>query len=471
MKNKFSKTLLIAALAAAPAHADLSWTVTSSDANQSAVLYITTEGTSFTADGTYNLLSIDQVEYAFGLGNTPTALTGWGDMFGAAPPPFEQVLTGQVQVAGGTASIFEEFRASDPAGSNTARSGVAGSTSARTNGSSSDYDFIPTAVTLSPVSTVYNIGTVPPGSDFDVPGAVTGTQVGDGDTVRGEALISSSLLGGDTLGSFSQLNLFDGGTILRGFDAGPFDGTGSNIEVNITGGTVSSNFSARAGSTVNISGGIVREGFAASPGSTVNISGGSVGQLFGAFSRSVITISGGSIGGFFDARSGSTVNITGGTIGDGFDAQGGSTVNILGGSFGEQFEAQFNSTVNISGGSFGDGFDARSTSTVNLFGTSFVLDGEELTGLAFNEAFTITDRDVTLTGVLADGSAFEFDLNSVGSFSIDSIDSFNPGATLTVTLVPEPSSLALLGLGGLLVARRRREVRSLSFQSNENRIQ
>lgn len=49
------------------------------------------------------------------------------------------------------------------------------------------------------------------------------------------------------------------------------------------------------------------------------------------------------------------------------------------------------------------------------------------------EALTITDRNVTLSGVLADGSAFAFDLNSA---FVPGTDFFATLATLTVTLVP-----------------------------------
>ena len=73
--------------------------------------------------------------------------------------------------------------------------------------------------------------------------------------------------------------------------------------------------------------------------------------------------------------------------------------------------------------------------------------------MTFDEPFAISDRDVTLSGTLEDGSLFSFGLDS--SFD-NSGDFFDLGATLTVTLVPEPGSLALLGLGGLTMLRRRR---------------
>lgn len=360
---------------------------------------------------------------------------------------------------------------------------------------------------------VYNIGAVPTGSMFDITGAdipgtlTTGTQVGDGNPIFGENVITPAFLGGDTLGLNSQLNLFDGGEILFSFDAGPSNQLGSNIEVNIVGGTVGDSFNAFSGSTVNISGGsvgdffdafsgslinvtggIIGDLFSAASGSRITISGGSVGTDFGAFSGSTVNIAGGSVGEFFEANSGSTINISGGSVGelfeansgstvnisdgfvgDFFEANSGSTVNISGGSVGSLFgarngsmvnisggpvgnffEADFGSTVNLSGGSLGEPFNALDGSTASLLGTSFLLDGLEVTGLEFGEAFTIDARDVLLTGFLVDGSTFDFDLSGFGS------DFFDAGATLTVTLVPTPGAVGVLAMSGLLTARRRR---------------
>ena len=48
-----------------------------------------------------------------------------------------------------------------------------------------------------------------------------------------------------------------------------------------------------------------------------------------------------------------------------------------------------------------------------------------------DQAFTIENRDVILTGLLADGTAFSFDLNTEFYYG----EFFSPDATLTVTLV------------------------------------
>ena len=150
---------------------------------------------------------------------------------------------------------------------------------------------------------------------------------------------------------------------------------------------------------------------------------------------------------------GATLDIEGGIL-DNFAEIAESTVNMSGGSIGDFVDIFSGSTVNVSGGTIGEGFDAFSGSEINLFGTEFRLDGVLLEGLELGQAFTVVDRDVTLSGVFADGTAFSFDLDSVNfvgsSFFLPS------GATLTVTQVPEPTSLAILGLGGLALLRRRR---------------
>ena len=200
------------------------------------------------------------------------------------------------------------------------------------------------------------------------------------------------------------------------------------------------------GATLNIEGGVLGD-FAEVAESTVNINGGSVGDAFDAFSGSTVNVSGGSVGRAFDAFSGSTVNISGGSIGRAFVS---SSFTIVGNAF----DAFSGSSINISGGSIIGDFEAFSGSEVNLFGTEFSINGVLLEDLELNQAFAIVDRDVTLSGFLADGTAFSFFLRSDNNFFRG--DFFSTDATLTVTQVPEPTSLAILSLGGLALLRRRR---------------
>lgn len=186
-----------------------------------------------------------------------------------------------------------------------------------------------------------------------------------------------------TIESDTQLNLLPFGSIGSNFDAGEFNGMSENVEVNIMGGAIEDFFTANRGSTINVNGGL--------------------------------------IGDFFNARVGSDVNINSGTVGDFFNAADGCDVTISGGTVGSKFAAFFGSTVTIAGGQIGDYFLASSDSLVNLVGQSFELRDietgsliQDLTSLMQpGTPFPLTNRDVALTGILADGTAFEFDLYSV----------------------------------------------------------
>ena len=253
----------------------------------------------------------------------------------------------------------------------------------------------------------------------------------------------------------SEVNI-SGGTVGSDF-AAHIDST-----VNISGGTVGSNFSANSGSTVNISGGTVGAGLDANDGSTVNISAGEVGNFFDANDGSTVNITGGSVGNFFDANDGSTVNILFGTIGSNFDAQDGSIVNISGGELGDAFEVQTGGTVNISGGIFSSDFEARNGGTVNIFGTEFFLDGVLIDNLVLDQADTIFEREdgLLLSGLFADGTPFDFNLNPNNTAPFNRT-LFESGSTLTITRVassiPEPGGgLTLATMSILLLGRRRR---------------
>ena len=225
----------------------------------------------------------------------------------------------------------------------------------------------------------------------------------------------------------SEININGG---ILGSDAIAFAGS----EVNVSNGSVGDFFVSADDSQVNITGGTVGDDFLSAVSSVVNISGGSVGDRFVSTDSSVINISGGSVGDQFLSIDSSVINISDGSVGSLFDAGIGSEVNITGGSVGDEMFAFEDSVVNISGGSVSPGFRALDGSTINLFGSDFVVNGVLLDDLVEGEAFTILDRDVTFSGLLADGSAFSLNLSSVPQ---DFVGGFTPGATLTVTPVVE----------------------------------
>ncbi|MDZ4656977.1 MAG: PEP-CTERM sorting domain-containing protein, partial [Bythopirellula sp.] len=101
--------------------------------------------------------------------------------------------------------------------------------------------------------------------------------------------------------------------------------------------------------------------------------------------------------------------------------------------------------IRVSGGTIGERFLASSGSEVNLFGKQFFLNGVDLSSfLVPGQSFVITDRNVPLIGVLADGTPFDFLLASSGGRT-PTTDVFQTSSTLSVTLViPEPASFLLM---------------------------
>ncbi len=103
--------------------------------------------------------------------------------------------------------------------------------------------------------------------------------------------------------------------------------------------------------------------------------------------------------------------------------------------------------ISISGGSFDSTFEADNNSVVNLIGRDFLIDGTPVTGgMAYDIPTEVLDRDVVLSGILADGSAFSFDLNSART---PGADFFDPDTTITITLVTLPGDLNSDGFVGL----------------------
>lgn len=147
--------------------------------------------------------------------------------------------------------------------------------------------------------------------------------------------------------------------------------------------------------------------------------------------QTLVVDEGGEVPMGFIAGWGSTVQMNGGTIGDRFEAVG-ANVHVSGGSIGSVFVAYSGTTVTMSGGELGSYFGALNGSTVHLFGTEFVLNGVDVTSsLQIGTPLLITKRNVSLDGVLADGSSFDFDLST----TTDADGMFQSGATVLISRV------------------------------------
>lgn len=164
------------------------------------------------------------------------------------------------------------------------------------------------------------------------------------------------------------------------------------------------------------------------------------------------------------------VEINGGTIGDDFEVGGvvvgalpddptGETVvgesgrvTIRGGSVGERMILRTGRTLDYAGGVIGDAIQALEGSQVRIRGTQFFVDGVEVSWPA-GGWHVVTQRDVVLTGQLASGESFRFDLNSLPGQG----DYFSSGATVAVLLVPEPgAAIIAIQLMVVVVGVRRR---------------
>lgn len=255
-------------------------------------------------------------------------------------------------------------------------------------------------------------------------------------------------------GQTTQVNLGSGGVVDF------FARTGSGIELNVNGGTVGALFTVGSGSELNLNSGTI-DIFGLEGDGQVNINGGSLTSILLADAGSQVNINGGDFDSYVD-QGPAELNITDGNIGVGFGSMltssAGSTWNISGGTF-TSLLFGIAGTANISGGTLSgiEDFNLSDGGEINLVGSDFFLDGIALNDLTPGAPILISDRDVILSGLLSDGSRFDFDL-STDEFAPQF---FSPNATLTVSLtpasIPEPTSSMIFSLAALvaLCVRRR----------------
>ncbi|MFI4855635.1 MAG: hypothetical protein ACIAQF_11735 [Phycisphaerales bacterium JB065] len=202
--------------------------------------------------------------------------------------------------------------------------------------------------------------------------------------------------------------------------------------------------------------GVLPSGFLVAFGGELNVNGGTVGDNLLIDHGGVVTINDGSIGDVVLPLPGSQLTVNGGTFAGLIQADN-ATLNITGGNFLNSLLIAKNGTVvNVSGGNMGgelvpNTFSVESGSMANLFVTDATLSDGTPLDLEFGVTTVLDHRGILLEGHFADGSPFIFDLDA----NFDDNDYF-PVGSLTVTLVPTPASVPLLGIGSLAMLRRRR---------------
>ena len=246
------------------------------------------------------------------------------------------------------------------------------------------------------------------------------------------------------------------------------------------GATTSTNFMADAGSLINVNGGTVESfNFIHADANVysglfrpfqvtgvVNLYGGMAGGSM-AF-RKELNVYGGTVGiashlapgavlNLFDGLvrgsmniSGAEVNIFGGRMDVHFPPLD-ATVNVYSGTFsGSSYFG--NSVVNISGGTWvNPNIGLGTGSKANIYGSAFLVDGAPIPGLSFGNPVVISARNVVLSGTLLDGSSIT--LNLATGMPPSSVE---PGATVTVFLVPEPSTVTALLIVGVFIGAMRK---------------
>ena len=127
---------------------------------------------------------------------------------------------------------------------------------------------------------------------------------------------------------------------------------------------------------------------------------------------------------------------------------------MRGGSVGGTLGAGGYGLITMSGGTVGDNLGVEVNGTIYLDGTGFEADGTPLTygaklsdfgTLYYNPTYENFYYAGTITGTLADGSALDntFEIYNTGLWE----------GTADIYIIPEPCSLVLFGLGGLVLRR------------------
>jgi hypothetical protein len=158
----------------------------------------------------------------------------------------------------------------------------------------------------------------------------------------------------------------------------------------------------------------------------------------------------------FIAGAGSTLKIEGGAVGanlKAFDAD----IQITGGQFGSvNFLA--GTDVDIYGGAIpSNGLNIQAGASIDIYGTQFLLNGQPIAGFGgVGDSHLLTQRNQTLTAILADGSTLQWFLRLPSTSPRNPVPGVSADAFLTLHLVPEPAGALLATMATLTALAFRR---------------
>jgi hypothetical protein len=301
-----------------------------------------------------------------------------------------------------------------------------------------------------------NTGTI--GGDIRLLGksrlVVNGSNVGNSVLIAPGSLVdlrSGSMAGGIEVlqggqmrmsgGNCGSIKLFGSDLEIRGGSTGTITCQGGRITM--LQGSVAG-LIAETGSEVATSGGQIGDNFLAL-GSKITFGGGTTCGIRGSIgSGTHLVLEDANIGNEWMVYGGNTLVMHAGAIGEDLTVFDGAKLHITGGTVGARFSSS--GEVVVSGGSLTSPFYIGGGS-LNLRGTAFALDGAELTAdLPLGVPFTIPLRNVTLSGILQDGTPFSFVLNdgpndADGDGVFDTYVLADDQVTLTVTRVESPAEI------------------------------
>lgn len=225
----------------------------------------------------------------------------------------------------------------------------------------------------------------------------------------------------DNPGTGTRLELVDGGGIAPGQGYGNIVAH-QDSRITVSGGTMGWTLWANDRSRVQITGGYLRGSL-------------STGSMYTAF------MSGGSVTSAVANRNGS-IDVSGGIIRRSLETQGTTSATVRGGEI-AKINCLDSSRISIWGGTITQsliaGYYNDASSLITIYGDNFAINGLSIMPGEYASSYSYNGL---ITGTLKDGSLMN--------------TSFELNGNSDILFIPEPGTVAMLGLGCLLIRKRRK---------------